>query len=163
MLKVRISMNPKAKASIRTVRGKVYNPSARGMEQLRNLVKKQLPKGFKPISNGVACVLHYEFPLPLKMTKERKLKFDGSDHITRPDFDNLCKFSNDALNGVLWDDDKLICMAFVEKSWINSKEGVTTLYVFDLGDSRDQALVALFREGARILCEDGNNEDSEHG
>ena len=38
-------------------------------------------------------------------------------HTSAPDCDNLAKFVCDALNGIFWKDDRVICMLVVEKHY----------------------------------------------
>lgn len=57
-------------------------------------------------------------------------------HPIRPDADNLLKFVNDALNGVVWRDDSQIAWVMYTKTYVQDKVGSTTLFAKELGDSQ---------------------------
>jgi Holliday junction resolvase RusA-like endonuclease len=56
----------------------------------------------------------------------------NSPHSYRPDGDNLEKFLNDSLNGVLWTDDANIAIMVRIKSYCKSKHGETVIYAKEL-------------------------------
>jgi len=47
-----------------------------------------------------------------------------SPHVGKPDCDNLAKSVCDALNGILWDDDRQICRLVVEKWYAAGDEPI---------------------------------------
>lgn len=53
-------------------------------------------------------------------------------HTKRPDGDNLEKFVNDALTGVLWVDDSQIAYMVRSKTYTIAKHGHTTICVHEL-------------------------------
>ena len=53
----------------------------------------------------------------------------------RPDGDNLEKFLNDSLNGILWEDDARIVWTLRSKSYTSDKEGYTVVFATELGPS----------------------------
>lgn len=57
-------------------------------------------------------------------------------HIKRPDGDNLEKFLNDALTGVVWEDDARIAWILRSKTTTNEKKGYTIFYAQEISDSQ---------------------------
>lgn len=55
------------------------------------------------------------FYMPISNNKGSKVKQELAWHYCRPDIDNLCKFILDALNGVVWEDDKIIVSISAKK------------------------------------------------
>lgn len=53
-------------------------------------------------------------------------------HVKRPDGDNLEKYLNDSLNGVVWTDDARIAWLLRSKTLTCAKEGETILCVCEL-------------------------------
>lgn len=134
------------------------------MSLLRNAVKEVVGEGFKPMEGPVGYIVDFSFPLPHGMSKANKLAMDGTYHTARPDYDNVCKFLNDALNDFLWKDDRQICMALVEKRWTKSREGCTLLRVFDLTKDCDQILASMIRDHVEhSLLPVQENDDSQKG
>lgn len=63
-------------------------------------------------------------------------------HIKKPDGDNLEKFLNDALNGVVWSDDSRIAYLVRTKTITDAKVGETIVFVRELKDEApDYALI----------------------
>jgi Holliday junction resolvase RusA-like endonuclease len=52
----------------------------------------------------------------------------------KPDGDNLEKFLNDSLNGVLWDDDSKITWLYRSKTITDSKQGETVIFVREMSN-----------------------------
>lgn len=93
-----------------------------------HLTDKKLPMFTGPL----LVVVQYRIPAPLSLPEKKRRPLHLEAHTKRPDGDNLDKFLNDALTGVLWDDDARI--AFLFRSKINTKEriGETELFVREL-------------------------------
>lgn len=129
-LKIEILGIPFAKQSFRygaPVAGKdgrLFTPKykPKGVEQSARNIKQQivlqLPKGFVPYSKSVFVRhLHFCFPPRKATTKKLLADIEQSDVIdayyvyktTKPDMDNLEKNLWDALNGIVFVDDSLIC------------------------------------------------------
>lgn len=53
-------------------------------------------------------------------------------HVKRPDGDNLEKYLNDSLNGVVWTDDSRIAWLLRSKTLTCAKEGATVLCVCEM-------------------------------
>lgn len=130
-LKLEILGIPFAKQSFRygkpitTKAGTTFTPKykPKGVEQSAQNIKQQiisqLPQGFVPYSKQVTIEkLHFCFP-PLKSASKATLKriVSGERYLnawvlktTKPDIDNLEKNLWDALNGIVFVDDSLICV-----------------------------------------------------
>jgi len=63
---------------------------------------------------------------------KRKKFLDGQPHVLRPDGDNLEKFLNDCMSGVVFKDDSQIAFLFRSKTLINSLEGETIVFIREL-------------------------------
>lgn len=99
------------------------------------LIARSLLNGskFKPFKEAV-CV-SMEFLMPIPEYRERKITSKINDdetvwHTCVPDTDNLIKFYGDALNGILWTDDRIIASVLGEKYY--SVETATIIEVSEL-------------------------------
>ena len=70
-----------------------------------------------------------------KYKGEDRKRFHHTPHAARPDGDNLEKFLNDALSGVVWKDDAQISWILRSKTNTEAEEGYTVLYVRELSDT----------------------------
>lgn len=52
----------------------------------------------------------FVFPLPNSWSKAKKERMSGAYKTSKPDADNLLKLLMDAFSGVLWADDKQVCV-----------------------------------------------------
>lgn len=110
------------------------------MKTTRTIVNDVLVKGFEPLQGTIAYIAEFHIPLPAKMPIAKKIQMDGTLHKQKPDFDNLCKFINDSLNGCVWSDDKNIAIANIYKYWTSRAEGWTDLRVYDLNSYTEEVL-----------------------
>jgi len=134
--KITIPFTPKAKGSVRTGKYGHYNPSCRGMSQTREYVKKQLSEKNLPLMTGpLLAIVHYKIPVPLSLPGRKRRQQNYLPHVKKPDGDNLEKFLNDSLNGVVWDDDARIAWLVRSKSKTDAKEGETVVFVREIDDS----------------------------
>jgi Holliday junction resolvase RusA-like endonuclease len=83
------------------------------------VVKAQMKAaGVKEINGPVFARFEFLMPIPKYRYKEIKHRMKEGEivwHTTKPDTDNLIKFYGDALNKVLWNDDRLISSVLGEK------------------------------------------------
>jgi len=130
--KIKISHTPKAKASVRMQKNRWYNPSAKGMARTINEIKEQLPPDFQLLQGPIMMITHYRLPVRKFASVKRKKFLDGQPHVLRPDGDNLEKFLNDCMSGVVFKDDSQIAFLFRSKTLINSLEGETIVFIREL-------------------------------
>lgn len=114
-------------------RSSFYNPSARGMKEVKEWVKKGLEGLATPLLTGpLLVVAHHLLPAPQSISQVKRNLQDFLPHINKPDSDNLEKFLNDALTGLVWDDDSRIVWMLRSKHITASRTGWTSLYVHEL-------------------------------
>jgi len=119
MILFTIKGDPKALKRHRTFRrGKLtgqYDPSQGDKADFLSIAHKYAPD--KPIDVPIHLRATFIFQRPknhYRANGQVKSQF-GSQHIGRPDVDNLIKFVCDSLNGVFWRDDSLIF-------WVNAQK-----------------------------------------
>jgi Holliday junction resolvase RusA-like endonuclease len=78
-------------------------------------------------------VLQHYFSAPSRFKSEgSRLEQDGLPYAKRPDFDNLAKLINDALNGVAWLDDSQICSFYSCKLVTKERDGFSLMHITEL-------------------------------
>lgn len=133
--KITIPYTPKAKGSVRMGKYGCYNPSSSGMFKTREFVRKQLGTMKQPLLAGpLLVVAHYRLPAPLSAPGRKRRAQHLKPHTKKPDGDNLEKFLNDALNGILWTDDARIAWLLRSKTITDAKEGETIIFVREIND-----------------------------
>src|SRR5437868_3027129 len=149
-----IPWTPKPKVSARFQGKKVYNPSAKGMSKLSQLVRESLPLDLEgPLLSGpLFAIVHFRFPLQTYVRDRRREVMDTTPHYVPPDGDNLEKFLNDSLNKVLFKDDACICWMLRSKSWTREREGSTILTIYEIGTGKPNYddLMRIIEETIRI-------------
>lgn len=78
--------------------------------------------------------MHFRIPAPLSLPERKRRSQHGLPHIKKPDGDNLEKFLNDSLNGIIWNDDARIAWIVRSKSITSAKVGETIIFVRELDD-----------------------------
>jgi Holliday junction resolvase RusA-like endonuclease len=73
------------------------------------------------IDYPVKLILDFVFPRPKNMIWKKKEMY-SIPKASKPDFDNLAKSVCDALNGILWVDDSLVCKADITKRIASGSE-----------------------------------------
>ena len=96
------------------------DPSAKDKKNLRQVVQDQAPE--TPLDCPLKVVIQFFFPYRKgdfgTGRNEGVLKESAPAwHTTRPDCDNCIKMVLDALNGVFWRDDTVICKLETEKKY----------------------------------------------
>lgn len=70
-------------------------------------VYEQLPQPW--VSKGPLSVsFEFTFACPNTWSQKKKKAHEGQYRLSTPDLSNLVKFAEDALNGLLWEDDRYI-------------------------------------------------------
>lgn len=88
-------------------------------ENLVRLAAAQAMSGAAPMKRPVALLLTMNMPIPASWSKKRQdLAVRGLIGATvKPDLDNVCKAIADAMNGIVYADDKLIVSATIVKQY----------------------------------------------
>ena len=116
-------LEPVAKGRARSAKsGHHYTPTkTRKFEEAVRLsaIAQMRRNGYKILSAGVLVDIVLRFPIPSSWPKWKKeMALNGElDHTTKPDSSNVCKAIEDALNGVVWNDDSQIVDSTVMKRY----------------------------------------------
>lgn len=116
MINFTVAGTPVGKARPRVTRsGRVYTPesTAQAEEAIRQAAQQAM-QGWttngKPMEGPLAVTIYFVMPIPASWSK--KLRDDAISgfiaHTSRPDLDNLIKTVLDAMNGVVYSDDKQV-------------------------------------------------------
>jgi Holliday junction resolvase RusA-like endonuclease len=133
--KVVIPITPKPKGSVRMNRGRAYNPSARGMLEVSKYVRKKFLENPMPLLKGpLLVIVHFVLPAPLSLPQRKREAQRSRPHSKKPDGDNLEKFLNDSLTGIVWNDDSSIVWMLRSKTITADKEGYTIFYAQEIND-----------------------------
>jgi Holliday junction resolvase RusA-like endonuclease len=95
-----------------------YDPAMEKKNTFASCLQEQAP--VTPISTPIALELVFYMPRPKGHygtgAKQECLKDSSPEwHSSKPDADNLAKFCTDALNGIFYKDDALICQLSIKK------------------------------------------------
>lgn len=101
----------------------------RTKEYVKGVVEQE---GYPLLEGPLLVIVHFVFPAPLSSPEWKRRKQNGKVHAQKPDGDNLEKFLNDSLNGVVWKDDSRICWLLRSKTFTGAKEGYTLVYAREL-------------------------------
>lgn len=124
MIRFEIPGEPVPLKRHRTSKGKTYDPSKEAKRNFAWLVK-QRTVGLFPHAEALKVEIEYHMPIPKSYSKGARLKAIGGPHTKKPDLTNLAKFTEDALNHILWRDDAIIADLHVKK--IYSEEPKTVI------------------------------------
>lgn len=126
MINIEIPGIPKPLKRHRTSKGKTYDPSKDDKFNFAWEVKSRC-MGLFPHSQSIKVDLEYHMPIPKSYSKKARLKLVGEPHQKKPDITNLAKFTEDALNNVLWEDDSLIVELTLKKVYSEEPKTVITV------------------------------------
>ncbi|MCM3141695.1 RusA family crossover junction endodeoxyribonuclease [Brevibacillus sp. MER 51] len=84
----------------------------------------------QPTPSPLALKMVFVMPIPESWSKKKRWDALNKAHMTKPDLDNLIKGCTDALNGVVWQDDKQIIA--VEATKVYGFEPRIELYVTEM-------------------------------
>lgn len=103
------------------------------MGELKKCVTKLLKGAKLPLTkNALLVIVHCKIPVPLSFRQHKRDKMHNFPHVKRPDGDNLEKFINDALKGVLWHDDSSITWMLRSKTLTKEKKGEIIIFIREL-------------------------------
>lgn len=122
------------------VRGRfaqVYDPSAKAKEDYRVVLQKEAPE--TPYSGALFVDIDCYFARPKSHYGTGKntavLKPNAPlYHTKKPDGDNCTKFVFDALNGIFWTDDAMICDHSVRKRYSDAPRTVIQIFAQESGE-----------------------------
>ena len=126
MLRFEIPGEPIPLKRHRTCKGKTYDPSKEAKRNFAWLVK-QRAVGLFPHAEGIKVEIEYHMPIPKSYSKTKRLNAIGKPHTKKPDLTNLAKFTEDALNHILWKDDAIIADLHVKKIYSEEPKTVINL------------------------------------
>ncbi len=99
---------------------------------------KSLIQGLFPAHSAIKLVVEYHMPIPKSYSKKRALECLTRSHTKKPDLSNLIKFTEDALNGIMWNDDSLI--SEIEARKFYSEKPKTVFKIESVADARFQEM-----------------------
>ena len=86
---------------------KCYDPQKKEKEMMQWNIKNLL-NGLFPAHTAIKLVVEYHMPIPKSYSKRKAEECFKGPHTKKPDLSNLIKFTEDAFNGMVWEDDCLI-------------------------------------------------------
>lgn len=86
---------------------KCYDPQKKEKQALQWHLKS-LMNGLFAAHTAIKLVVEYHMPIPKSYSKKRTLECLKGPHAKKPDLSNLIKFTEDAFNGMVWEDDSII-------------------------------------------------------
>ncbi len=107
MIIYEIQGNPIALKRHRHSGKKCYDPQKKEKENLQWHIKS-LMNGLFPAHTAIKLVVEYHMPIPKSYSKRKAKECLQGPHTHKPDLSNLIKFTEDAFNGLIWEDDSLI-------------------------------------------------------
>ncbi len=86
---------------------KVYDSQKKEKETYQWQIKSFM-NGLFPAHSAIKLTVEYHMPIPKSYSKKRAKECLLGPHSKKPDLSNLIKFTEDAFNGLVWEDDSLI-------------------------------------------------------
>jgi Holliday junction resolvase RusA-like endonuclease len=113
-----------------TRQGRVYTPAqTKNAEAFIRLLATQAMKGGEPLDGPIEATFMVSVEIPKSFSKQKhKDALEGRLYPTsKPDLDNIVKLLADALNGIVYKDDKQIVDMFVNKVYSEHAETVVMI------------------------------------
>jgi len=122
ILKIIVQGKPLAKQRSRKGGNHWYNPQEDEMGKIKNIIKNQLPDGFKTIGKDIPVVVNvFWFIEPSKTMASKKfvdlILNDDKPHTIKPDRDNLDKLVMDCMSKIVFADDCQVYAGELYKFW----------------------------------------------
>ena len=112
-MKITIPGNPFSQKRHRTNGYRRYDPSAKDKKTIR---KQLLPiKPPKPLESNLKVTIWAYFQTPKSWSKKKQKEVEGTFRAKTPDVDNVCKILFDAMNGMIFKDDKQVVFCHISK------------------------------------------------
>ena len=131
-----VDMKPTGKGRPRFTRaGVTYTPTATAKaEKAVAWAAKASLQGKAPTADNVGVYVEFDFEPPKSVSKTRKAALIGKPHTKKPDIDNCLKLVMDALNGVVWQDDKqVVSVQAIKKYESRNRVSVTVSCLSECG------------------------------
>jgi Holliday junction resolvase RusA-like endonuclease len=113
----------------RASKGRFYDSQYDVKQRLAAYVKEHIePKLDKPLEGALSVGISFYFAMPKSWSAKKKSAMNMKYHTQKPDLTNLVKMLEDALNGVIWQDDSQISELMVKKRW--GVEGCTEVSIY---------------------------------
>jgi Holliday junction resolvase RusA-like endonuclease len=119
---IRLAGEPKGKGRPRFGNGRTFTPAATRAYEAALRYAAQETMGSRPLMTGpLDVIVMASFPIPKSFSKSKRSDalIGEVRPVVKPDIDNLLKVI-DALNGVVFEDDKQIVKAEIEKRYASS-------------------------------------------
>jgi Holliday junction resolvase RusA-like endonuclease len=94
--------------------GRHYVPKSHPIHDFKAAIRMHVPRGLRVSKQAFSLSIVCHFQRPKSHTKKQRLE---AWHLQTPDSDNIAKAVMDALNKVVWHDDKQVCVVTVLKQW----------------------------------------------
>lgn len=111
----------KARPRFNMYQKRTYTPqkTKKYEEMIKNVFQQKYGRNFNPLENEVYIKIDVEYAPPKSLSKKkRQVLIDRKVGYThKPDCDNIAKAILDALNGVVWKDDKQVVGLLVMKCY----------------------------------------------
>jgi len=103
-------------------RGKFHHMPAhqRNVVALLKLKAEQAMYGHVMFKGALKIEFTALFDLPNSWSKKKQARMADQPVVKRPDFDNLAKLSSDAMNGIVYADDRQIAEAHIVKRYVSN-------------------------------------------
>ena len=100
-------------------KGKVYNPQRKKELGYKWEAARQmrLQDSESTLESPVCVNMVFHMPMPKSWSQKRKKEQFGKPMTSKPDIDNLMKWSLDVLNGIAYQDDRYVTSGYFEKIW----------------------------------------------
>jgi len=140
-----IHTEPRPKKRPKVYRWATVNPSKKDEEDVRILFKKIKTKPKKPLSQQIRVQFKF-YVTPPKSTPQWKYEYIENGYLRpnkSPDLDNYVKLILDALNGLLWEDDRFIVEIHSGKYYTLDRPR-TEIFVSELPIPEKRSDIAVF-------------------
>ncbi len=129
-----IETTPVGKGRPRFTRnGAVYTPKATAAaEKIVRWKSRIAMQGKPPIDTPVCVALEFHFAPPKSLSDKKRAALIGQAMTKKPDIDNLVKLVFDAMNGIVWMDDKQVSSLTTKK--VYSETSKVSVKVYELSE-----------------------------
>ena len=109
--------DPRGKGRPRLGRGRTYTDAKTvAFEKAVGFQARAQMRG-APLTGPLKITITCAFEMPRSWSKKKRAALAGRPHTQKPDADNVLKAIADALNGIVYADDKQLAIMTVEKRW----------------------------------------------